>query len=55
MKRNEAFCSGSICTHENELEEVVLDLGARFFAEKSGAFERRLLRYARDWPTPAGA
>ena len=35
---------------ERELEEIVLDLGARFFAEKSGAFERRLLRYARDWP-----
>jgi CHAD domain-containing protein len=46
---------GLICTRESELEEVVLDFGARFFAEKSGAFERRLLRYARDWPAQAGA
>lgn len=41
---------GFVCTGESELEAVVLDLGARFFAEKSGAFERRLLRYAREWP-----
>jgi len=46
---------GLICSRESELEEAVLDLGARFFAEKSGMFERRLLRYARDWPAPAGA
>jgi len=44
---------GLICSGENELEEAVLDLGARFFAEKSGAFERRLLRYAREWPAHA--
>lgn len=41
---------GLICTRENDLEEITLDLGARFFAEKPGAFERRLLRYARVWP-----
>jgi len=52
-ERNVLF--GLICAAENELEEAVLDLGARFFAEKSGAFERRLLRYARDWPAPAQA
>ncbi len=46
---------GLVCTGENELEEAVLDLGARFFAEKPGAFERRLLRYARDWPAHARA
>jgi hypothetical protein len=46
---------GLVCTGENELEETVLDLGARFFAEKPGAFERRLLRYARDWPAHARA
>jgi len=40
-----------ICTREAELEQIVLDLGARFFAEKPLAFERRLLRYAREWPT----
>ena len=39
-----------ICTRENELQEIAFDLGARFFAEKPGAFEKRLLRYARDWP-----
>ena len=54
-KRNEASCSGSSVAREIELEEVVLDLGARFFAEKPGAFERRLLRYAREWPAHAGA
>jgi len=46
---------GLIYSGESELEEAVLDLGARFFAEKSGAFERRLLRYARAWPAPADA
>ena len=42
---------GLICTREPELEQFALDLGARFFAEKSLAFERRLLRYGREWPT----
>jgi CHAD domain-containing protein len=42
---------GLICTRETELEQIALDLGARFFAEKPLAFERRLLRYAREWPT----
>ncbi|MBA3542835.1 MAG: CHAD domain-containing protein [Chthoniobacterales bacterium] len=45
-----ALLLGLICTRENELQEIALDLGARFFAEKPGAFEKRLLRYARDWP-----
>ena len=35
---------------ESELEQIALDLGARFFAEKRLAFERRLLRYGREWP-----
>jgi CHAD domain-containing protein len=38
---------------ERELEEITLDLGARFFIEKPRALERRLLRYARDWPVHA--
>ncbi|HEX4667160.1 MAG TPA: CHAD domain-containing protein [Chthoniobacterales bacterium] len=42
---------GLICTRERELEEITLDLGARFFAEKPGVFEKRLLRYARGWRT----
>jgi CHAD domain-containing protein len=42
---------GLICTRESELEQIALDLGARFFAEKPLAFERRLLRYARKWTT----
>jgi CHAD domain-containing protein len=42
---------GLICTRESELEQIALDLGARFFAEKPLAFERRLLRYGREWPT----
>ena len=41
---------GLICTREPELEQIALDLGARFFAEKPLAFERRLLRYGREWP-----
>lgn len=41
---------GLICTRERELERVALDLGARFYAEKPGAFGRRLLAYARQWP-----
>lgn len=41
---------GRIGDGESALEEIVLDLGTRFFAEKTGAFKRRLLRYARDWP-----
>ncbi len=40
---------GLTCTRERELEEIVLDLGARFFAEKPGVFEKRLLRYAPKW------
>ena len=44
---------GLIGAGERELEEIVLDLGARFFSEKPGAFERRLLRYARHWPVRA--
>jgi CHAD domain-containing protein len=43
---------GLIGTRERELEQIALDLGARFFAEKPLAFERRLIRYAREWPTP---
>jgi CHAD domain-containing protein len=43
---------GLVCKHEHELERIALDLGARFFAEKPSAFERRVIRYARDWPTP---
>jgi CHAD domain-containing protein len=43
---------GLVCTREQKLELVALDLGARFFAEKPKVFERRLLRYARDWPAP---
>jgi CHAD domain-containing protein len=41
---------GLISARERELEPVALDLGARFYAEKPGAFGRRLLRYARQWP-----
>jgi CHAD domain-containing protein len=41
---------GLIGSRERELERIALDLGARFFAEKPGAFGRRLLRYARKWP-----
>ncbi len=41
---------GLICAGETETAMVALDLGARFFAEKPGAFERRLLRYAKAWP-----
>lgn len=32
------------------LEEIALDLGRRFYAEKPGAFKRRLRRYADAWP-----
>ena len=45
-----AVLGGPISRREREREEIALDLGARFFAEKPGALERRLLRYARDWP-----
>lgn len=38
---------GLLCARESELEEMALDLGARFFAEKPKAFKGRLLRYAR--------
>jgi CHAD domain-containing protein len=44
---------GLISAREDELEEIVLDLGAHFFAEKPGSFERRLLRYERAWPAGA--
>jgi CHAD domain-containing protein len=44
-----------ICARERELERVALDLGARFYAEKPGAFGRRLLRYARQRPAGPGA
>ena len=44
---------GRICAREHELERVALDLGARFYAERQGAFGRRLLRYARQWPAGA--
>jgi hypothetical protein len=36
------------------MEEAALDLGARFFAEKPKSFEKRLLRYAKDWPARDG-
>jgi len=42
---------GLLCTREPELEEISLDLGARFFAEKPGALEKRLRRYAEEWET----
>jgi len=42
---------GLICRRESKLEQIALNLGARFFAEKPVAFERRLLRYGREWPT----
>ncbi|HEY3662099.1 MAG TPA: CHAD domain-containing protein [Chthoniobacterales bacterium] len=45
-----ALLLGLVCTRERELERVALDLGARFYAEKPGAFGRRLLAYARHWP-----
>ncbi len=41
---------GLICAREKELKQIALDLGARFFAEKPAAFERRLLRFAGAWP-----
>jgi hypothetical protein len=50
LEEEGAILSGLICTRERELEKITLDLGARFFAEKPGVFERRLLRYARQWP-----
>lgn len=43
-----ALLLGLICARECELEQVALDLGARFYAEKPGAFARRLLDHARD-------
>lgn len=42
---------GLLCERERELERIALDLGTRFFAEKPRTFERRVRRYARDWPT----
>ena len=44
---------GLISAREHESEEIVVDFGAHFFAEKPGAFERRLLRYGRVWPARA--
>jgi CHAD domain-containing protein len=49
-EQERAILRGLICARERELEEIALDLGARFFAEKPGVFARRLLRYARAWP-----
>jgi CHAD domain-containing protein len=48
-----AVLRGLICIRDRDLETIALDLGARFFAEKPGVFERRLLRYARKWPASA--
>lgn len=45
-----AILLGLVCIRERELEKIALDLGARFFAEKPGAFERRVIRYAGNWP-----
>ena len=45
-----AVLLGLICARERELEEIVLDLGARFFAEKPSGIGKRFLRFARDWP-----
>jgi CHAD domain-containing protein len=45
---------GLVCSRERELERIALDLGARFYAEKPGAFGRRLLRYARAWRAQRG-
>ncbi|MBA3962662.1 MAG: CHAD domain-containing protein [Chthoniobacterales bacterium] len=47
-----ALLLGLICARESELQEIVLDLGARFFAEKPKDFAKRLLRYAKKWPAP---
>lgn len=47
--------SGLICLRENSLERTALDLGCRFYAEKPGAFRRRLLHYAEEWPEPPPA
>ncbi len=44
-----------ICAREEELRVIALDLGARFFAEKPKAFEKRLLRYAKEWPRSGSA
>ena len=49
-----AILLGLICARERATEETALDLGARFFAEKSKAFEERLLRYAKEWPARDG-
>ncbi len=45
-EEEKAILQGLICTRAEALKEIALDLGARFFAEKPGAFRRRLLRYA---------
>ena len=45
-----AILLGLTQTRERELERSALDLGTRFFVEKPGAFERRFIHYARDWP-----
>lgn len=44
-----------ISGREGELQEIALDLGARFFAEKPKALGKRLLRYAREWPPGLGS
>jgi len=44
---------GLIGREEKALEQIALDLGGRFFAEKAGAFGRRLRRYASERPRPA--
>lgn len=41
---------GLICAREKALEQISLDLGCRFYAEKPSVFRRRLLRYAHEWP-----
>jgi len=49
-EEEKAVLLGLICTGEAALEGIALDLSAHFFAEKPKALERRLLRYAREWP-----
>ncbi len=49
-KDERALLTGLIYAWEHELERIALDLGARFYAEKPGAFGHRLFRYARQWP-----
>ncbi|MGI8890119.1 MAG: hypothetical protein ACR2G0_04965, partial [Chthoniobacterales bacterium] len=44
-----AFLLGAIRARERGLQEIALDLGARFHAEKPGVLGRRLRRYAERW------